>query len=69
MTKIARTECAIARGLKRVEADAAAKANVALDFELRNALGLVAVSLELYRLRHESKCRCCAHVIPTAVAA
>jgi hypothetical protein len=66
MTNIARTECAIARGLKRVEADAAAKANVVLDSELRHALGLVAVSLELYRLRHENHCRCCARSMAVA---
>jgi hypothetical protein len=66
MTKIARSECAIATRLKRVGIDAAAKANVVLDSELRHALGLVAVSLELYRLRHENQCRCCARSMPVA---
>jgi hypothetical protein len=66
MTNIPRTECAIARGLKRVEVDAAAKANVVVDSELRHALGLVAVSLALYRLRHENQCRCCARSMAVA---
>ncbi len=66
MTTIARTQCAIARGLKRVELDAAEKASVVLDSELRDALGLVAVSLKLFRLRHENYCRCCATAMAVA---
>lgn len=60
------TDCEIAKGLKRVQADAAEKAVAVLDPELRHALGLVAVSLELYRLRHENRCRCCARAMAVA---
>jgi hypothetical protein len=59
--------CEIAKGLKRVETDARRKANRASDSNLQLAYGLVAISLQLHRFRHEDHCPCCAQA--TAVAA
>jgi hypothetical protein len=59
-------KCSIAQSLMRVEKDAREKANAVVDPELRHALGLVAVSLELYRLRHENHCRGCARSMSVA---
>ncbi len=59
-------KCSIARSLHRVEIDAGEKANAVMDPELRQTLGLLAVSLERYRLRHEDRCPGCARQMRAA---
>jgi hypothetical protein len=59
-------DCEIAKGLHGVEVEARRKANAARDSNLQLAYGLVAISLQLHRFRHEDDCPCCARAMAVA---
>lgn len=58
--------CEIAKGLHGVEMDARRKANRTSNSHLQLAYGLVAISLQLHRFRHEDHCPCCARQMRAA---